>query len=106
METEIRTWLLRYLVGDVTREELEDWLAPASWDLDEVDPRAAEFAYSVQLLLAERSAGHLDEGEMTAHLRRLVESAHLGEPVGSTTGSSASTVPTPWAVHQLAAAGR
>jgi hypothetical protein len=92
METEIREQIIRHLAGELTLDELAAWLIEATWDVDQrADHRAAELAYSMQLLFAERDRGHRSDAEVERLLRQIASTARMGENVTVATGSSAVT---------------
>jgi hypothetical protein len=64
----------RYLAGDLSRDELQDWLVPLVWDPDSagLDPKTDDLVNSIQLYLAEFTGGHLTEEELREHLRALL----------------------------------
>src|SRR5206468_9973742 len=105
LENQIREWILRYLAGEVTVDELQAWLVPNTFDVDERnDPATADLAFSAQLLLAERAHDHLTKPALDVHLRRLAEMASLGAPMQRVTATAASTQTAPLTL-QVAAAG-
>jgi hypothetical protein len=70
VETEIRDWIVRYLAHEVSLEDFESWLVPATWDVDaRKEPGAADLAYATQLLLAERARGHVDDSMLNDRLK-------------------------------------
>lgn len=106
IETEIRNRALDYLSGEIALADFEAWLVPATWDLDDRDRGAMGLAHGLQLVLAERSRGHLRDTSFREHIRSIVHHAHLGATGETTsTGSSAATRPVPWRLHQGVAAG-
>lgn len=104
-DLEIREHVTSYLAGEFSLRELEEWLVPATWDVDDEDATAA-LAYDVQLALAEHARGHWTEPELRGRLRRLVLTAPLGSPPVVTTSSAASTEISRWRLSQVAVAGR
>jgi hypothetical protein len=56
----------RYLTGELSRDELQDWLVPLVWDPDaaELDPQTDDLVNSIQLYLAEFTSGHLTEDQL------------------------------------------
>jgi len=60
-QEEIQEHLSRYLKGEMTLHEFEDWFAPVLWDLADSDDEAArEIAGSVHVLISELSNGTLE----------------------------------------------
>ncbi len=69
LEKAIRHHLDRYLAGTQTLDELQDWLVNATWNVEKTaSPAAAQLAYDVELVLAERSSGFLTAAELRADL--------------------------------------
>ena len=72
LDAEIRGWLARYLGGEVSLQEFEDWLIPVAWSLDPEGHSAAEdIAYEIELRLAEFTNNHWTEPELRDMLRPL-----------------------------------
>jgi len=62
--------LQRYLFGETTVSEFQDWLVPYTW----TPPKAvATLAHSIELHLAEFSKGHASEHELKEVLRKELE---------------------------------
>lgn len=100
LENQIRDWILRYLAREISLQDLEQWLVPATWDVDEQrDPAIAELAFTTQLLLAERAKGHLSEAALDAEFRRIASMARLGERQPWATASSATTRRDRWTLQ-------
>lgn len=91
VETQIREWIARYLQGEVSLRELEEWLIPATWDISADDASAWILTHTIQLVLAERARGHLDDLDLRARLRDLSEHVALGAPSLLSTATSAVT---------------
>jgi hypothetical protein len=63
----------RYLSGEISLQELEDWLVPATWDVHRSgNARAEQLASDILLHLAEHSDGWLSEAELRCRLRDIV----------------------------------
>jgi hypothetical protein len=73
LDAEIRAHLCRYLAGETTLAELEDWLVPATWDVRRSDPGTEQLASTILLHLAEHSDGWLTEDALRTLLRPLVD---------------------------------
>jgi len=71
---EVLAELHRYLDGEVSQDELQDFLVPFVVDPDSagLDAAAKDLVYSIQLHLAEFTSEHLTEEELRAHLRDLL----------------------------------
>lgn len=80
LEKAIRHHLTRYLAGNLSLNELQDWLINATWNMEATaSPAAVQFAYSLELTLAEFSSGFLTPGQLRSDLIDLAESAHTTE---------------------------
>jgi hypothetical protein len=78
LETTIRRHLVSYLAGNVSLDELTNWLVRATWNIENSENAAArELAYAVELALAEYSSGLLTPDELRAELRALSQQLHL-----------------------------
>jgi hypothetical protein len=73
IDLEIRDWLARYLNGDLSLHQFEDWFVPVAWNIEQTkNPKANELAGEVELRLAEFSNGHWTEAELRSRLEPLV----------------------------------
>ena len=65
----LRNRLERYLLGQITLDELSESVVDAVWDigLDQDDPES-RFAYAVQMAMAERSDGLVSPDEFTSQV--------------------------------------
>ena len=107
MENEIREQVARFLLGELSRAGLQEWLVASTWDIDEAtDQEAAVLGNAVLLALVERSQGDRTEAELRRLLRASLETSHLGNVGHDTTGSAASTHRARWVFSRLAAADR
>ena len=80
LEKAIRHHLARYLAGDLSLNELQDWLVNATWNMEATaSPDTAQFAYSLELVLAEFSSGFLTPAQLRADLIEIAESANTTE---------------------------
>lgn len=70
--TDVCAAIDNYLLGKTDRKQFTVWLTPLVWQEEGVS-EAIDLAWSVALLLAEASRGHLDEDELRASLRTLVD---------------------------------
>ena len=72
-ESEIRNQLVRFLAGEISLDEFEDWFVQKSWDAHGgSDPSTQRLASAVELRLAEHSSGHLSEVDLQDELRPFV----------------------------------
>jgi hypothetical protein len=71
---EVVAQVQRYLTGELSRDELQDWLVPLVWDPDamKLDPKTDDLVNSIQLYLAEFTGGHLTEDELREYLHALL----------------------------------
>jgi hypothetical protein len=74
----ISSRLREYLANEISLGELHDWLAPIIWDVEESgDNEAASLAHEIELLLAEKNAGHLSDEQFREALRVLADHSDL-----------------------------
>ncbi|MCY3882130.1 MAG: hypothetical protein OXG61_08430 [Chloroflexi bacterium] len=57
----------RFLMGRLSRQQLDEWLLPLVWSEDD-DRDVVDLAWSVELLLMEASGGYLSEDELRGGL--------------------------------------
>ena len=76
--TAVRAQIGRYVSGEISRRQIEDWLLPLVW-AEDAEPEVVDLAWSAQLLLMEASGGYLSEEELRAQLAPLA-ALHRGEP--------------------------
>src|SRR5262245_21738973 len=106
MESEIRDRIVRYLAGELSLGDLEEWTLATTWDKDDAaEPAAADLAYSMLLLLSEHDRGDRDERSVHLKLWNLATTAQFGEFVPAVTASASVTEVLPWTQFQLAVAG-
>jgi hypothetical protein len=68
-EYQIRERLARYLRGENSLDQFEDWLVQRSWNMHRDSGDAAkELVSAIELRLAEYSSGHLDEQSLRSEL--------------------------------------
>jgi hypothetical protein len=73
IDLEIRDRLARYLNGDISLHDFEDWFVPVSWDIEQIhNSKANELAGEIELRLAEFSNGDWTEAELRSKLEPLV----------------------------------
>jgi len=71
--TDIREQLVRLLRAEISVQQFEDWLVPATWDAHKSSDREAEdLADEVELNLSEYSGGDLSRAELVGRLSALV----------------------------------
>lgn len=80
LETAIRRHLERYLAGNLTLNELQDWLVRATWDMEATaSPDAMNLAHDIELVLAELSSGFLTPDELRADLQEIAQRPKASE---------------------------
>lgn len=88
-ENEIRVELVKYLAGDQSLDDFEDWLVQQSWDMHrDSDHAAQKLASKVELLLAEHSSAHINETSLKAELRPLVSKYNVSLSLGASASSA------------------
>lgn len=76
LDFNIREWLAKYLAGEISLHEFEDWFFPETWDVDQLDNLAlTNLVYGIKLRLAEYSHGDWTEKELRDLLRSFIEKA-------------------------------
>ena len=72
-ENQIRGSVARYLRGEISLDQLEDWLVEQSWNMHrDSDESAQRLAGAIELRLAEHSSGHMDELSLQRELLSLI----------------------------------
>ncbi len=84
-ESQIREKLGRFLSGEMSLDQFEDWLVQRSWNMHQhSDESAQKLASAIELRLAEHSSGHLDGAALRDELRPFVTNytvaVWFGEP--------------------------
>ena len=65
----IREAVARYVAGEITRQELQEWFAPRAWELLGHDPSpTADLAGEMELLFAESASEGWTENELRQRL--------------------------------------
>lgn len=78
LEKAMRRHLADYLAGNLTLNELQDWLVNATWNMEtRAFPQAVQHAYSIELVLAEFSSGFLTPDQLRADLLEIAERANV-----------------------------
>ena len=96
-EANIREYLRRFLGGEVSLGDFEDWFVVHSWNVHQMgDPSLADLVYEIELRLAEYTNGHRTEDELRRVLVPTLNTMHasVGE-VPARTGSTSTTVSIP-----------
>lgn len=69
----IRSLLARYLRGEMSLHQFDEWFVPATWDVEKTGDQATiDLTYENVLRLAESSNGDCTESELKSLLRPLV----------------------------------
>jgi hypothetical protein len=68
-EHHIRRALTRYLAGEVSLYELQEWFVPRAWELLDQDGETHRLAADIELLLAEFTGGHQGEPDLRRALQ-------------------------------------
>lgn len=66
----VRTQIGRYVSGEISLAQLEDWLIPLVW-VEDAGPEVVGLAWDAQLLLMEASGRYHTEEELRAQLAPL-----------------------------------
>jgi hypothetical protein len=81
LEATIREHLLRYLAGDLTLQEFEDWFVPATWNqIGRVPLSTERLIGEIELRIAEFTSGHRPEDEVREFLARALTHIVLNAP--------------------------
>lgn len=103
-DANVRDRIAAFLLGEVSRADLEEWLTASTWDADAVTADT-EVAFDAQLLLAEHARGDRDDAELEQEFRRLVVTARIGvAPIVATTANAVTERAT-WAQPRIVVAG-
>lgn len=74
LDYHIREQLARYLAGEISLREFEDWFFPETWDVDQIDNLdLLNLVYGIKLRLAEFSHRDWTEAELQEHLRPFIQ---------------------------------
>jgi hypothetical protein len=74
-EMTMRRHLADYLDGQLTLAEFTEWIVGAVWDIERYgEPDAARLGYAIELALAEKTSGLLNQSELDSELRTLARS--------------------------------
>jgi hypothetical protein len=82
VEFELQQHLMRYLGGDESLADFEDWFAPALWEIDLEPEDVREKAGSIHILLSELSLGGLTIEQFKSKLTDFIRTSdenHYGE---------------------------
>ena len=74
---EIQNTVAEYLAERIKLGDLQDWLAPHAWAInDDTDQLVSGLIYSVELKIYEYDAGHLPRDAFVSELKELACGAH------------------------------
>lgn len=95
---EILDWAVRYLSGEVTLDQFEEWLVPNTWDVESSGDEASQaLVHDILSMMVELSSGDLEQDEFDNELRKTVFNIHLSYPpvtgFAIHTYSTAETIP-------------
>lgn len=90
LDLTIREWLARYLAGENSLRQFQEWFVPATWRGVFTSAAALDLAHEVELRLAEYTNGHWTERELRSLLLPLVRAyaVDLGQARWRTASSS------------------
>lgn len=72
--------LAKYLAGETSLREFEDWFFPETWDIDQIDnPALVNLVYEIKLCLAEFSNGDWTEAELRSMLRLFLKKTEVNK---------------------------
>lgn len=87
LDIEILRQLSRLLANDLSMSDFQTWFTRETWDIHKRnEPRAEDLTYTLQLLFAEFSSGHLPYNELLLELTPLLRNITVEFPGGMTKG--------------------
>ncbi len=90
-ELQLREQLAKFLSGEMSRDDFEDWFVQESWNIHQSpDLGAARLVNAIELLLAENSSGHLSDSDMVKELKSLASIQYANQS-NVISGSTANT---------------
>lgn len=82
-EMTMRRHLTDYLDGQLSLAEFTEWIVGAVWEVERYgEPAAATLGYAIELALAEKTSGLLDQAELDSDLRTLARSGATRDDIG------------------------
>ena len=109
---EVRNRLADAIEGQVSFDEFEDWLVQYSWNVHQSkDFDLQRLVFAIELALAERSSGHLDDEGLVRELRAVLSVVPVNleteaAPIAVKSGSSSSLTLQPVPDLQMQLSGR
>lgn len=94
LHSQIRAQLARYLDGELSLEQFEDWFLPATWNVHLAeDDEAANLAYDIDAVLAQASSERWPEARIKASLGDVLSIIRLqiGDPPREHTSAANTT---------------
>lgn len=102
-DSDIRSEIGRFLAGEITLDQFENWLVPRSWNVHQWGSvETQQLAYAIELGLAEHEIGHLSDEDLRKELHQLANTYLLTSRVLVTSAGSTSVTGDQW---QLSPAG-
>ncbi|MBI4507942.1 MAG: hypothetical protein HY691_20640 [Chloroflexi bacterium] len=101
LHVQIRVELARYLDGEISLEQFEDWFLPATWNVHLAgEDEAANLAYDIDAVLAQASSERWPETRIKAALGRVLSTVRLriGDPPRECTSALNTIVECPFAM--------
>ncbi len=77
LELEIQQHIQKYLAGQESLADFENWFAPVLWDIDDQPQEARELAGLVHVLLGELSTGDLSSAAFKSKLAQSIKTYAL-----------------------------
>lgn len=90
-ELQLREQLAKFMSGEVSRDDFEDWFVRESWNIHKSpDLGAQRLVNAMELLFAENNSEHLSDDALLKELKTLA-SVQYANPSNITSGSTATT---------------
>lgn len=83
LDIEILRQLSRLLANDLSMSDFQTWFTRETWDIHKRnEPRAEDLTYTLQLLFAEFTSGHLPYSELLQEITSLLRNITVEFPNG------------------------
>jgi hypothetical protein len=69
----IKDQAAKYISGEMSLRDFEDWFLPATWDLPETERESRDLANVLRLRLAEHDNGDWTESELRSLIAQAIE---------------------------------
>jgi hypothetical protein len=90
-ELQLREQLAKFISGEKSRDDFEDWFVRESWNIHKSPELGAQrLVNAIELLLAENSSEHLSDPDLLKELKALASIQYVNYP-NITSGSTATT---------------